>query len=157
MKIISHRGNINGAIPDRENRPSYIDCAINLGYDVEVDIRFINGQFWLGHDEPQYKIELSWMTDRKNKIWYHCKDISSAIILTELNDEYQFFCHFSDKYVLTSIGKLWVHDLDLNLGDTCIIPLLTIKDIDNYSGNKPFAICTDFVKLTDNKFNTKTN
>ena len=41
MKIISHRGNVRGAIPDRENRPSYIDCAIGNGYDVEIDLRII--------------------------------------------------------------------------------------------------------------------
>ena len=42
MKIISHRGNIRGAIPDKENRPSYIDCAIGSGYDVEIDLRMID-------------------------------------------------------------------------------------------------------------------
>ena len=41
MKIISHRGNINGIIPEKENRPSYIDSAIGCGYEVEVDIRYI--------------------------------------------------------------------------------------------------------------------
>ena len=65
MKIISHRGNVRGAIPDRENRPSYIDCAIGNGYDVEIDVRLIAGQLWLGHDEPQYKVEHSWLQPRK--------------------------------------------------------------------------------------------
>ena len=32
MIIISHRGNIRGPVPDKENRPSYIDCAIGNGY-----------------------------------------------------------------------------------------------------------------------------
>ena len=59
MKIISHRGNIRGAVPDKENRPSYIDCAIGSGYDVEIDLRMIDGELWLGHDEPQYRIEHS--------------------------------------------------------------------------------------------------
>ena len=48
MKIISHRGNIRGASPDKENRPSYIDCAIGSGYDVEIDLRMIDGELWLG-------------------------------------------------------------------------------------------------------------
>jgi len=39
MIIISHRGNINGPLVDKENRPSYIDSAIKLDYDVEVDLR----------------------------------------------------------------------------------------------------------------------
>ena len=81
MKIISHRGNINGPVPEKENRPSYIDSAIQLGYDVEVDLRIIDNDFWLGHDEPQYKVELPWMLLRKDKIWFHCKDINSALFL----------------------------------------------------------------------------
>ena len=57
MKLISHRGNIKGPNPYRENTPTYIDCAIGNGYDVEIDVRSIDGELWLGHDEPQYKIE----------------------------------------------------------------------------------------------------
>jgi len=55
MKIISHRGNVRGPIKDKENRPSYIDCALGNGYDVEIDLRVIGDELWLGHDEPQYK------------------------------------------------------------------------------------------------------
>ena len=44
MKIISHRGNVKGSIPDKENRPSYIDCEIGNGYDVELDIRSIDDE-----------------------------------------------------------------------------------------------------------------
>ena len=57
MKVISHRGNLRGPRPELENRPSYIDSAYQLGFDVEVDIRFVNGEFWLGHDELQYKVD----------------------------------------------------------------------------------------------------
>ena len=146
MKIISHRGNINGSIPDKENRPSYIDCAINLGYDVEVDIRFINNQFWLGHDGPQYKIELPWMLHRIGNIWFHCKDSFSATKLLSYSNDFLFFCHSNDDYVLTSINKLWIHDLTSKIDGNCIIPLLTLEQIKNYNNSKPFAVCTDYVK-----------
>jgi len=145
MKIISHRGNINGPVPEKENRPSYIDASIGLGYDVEVDLRFIDGEFWLGHDEPQYKINESWMEPRKEKIWYHCKDIESSLELIKINKGYKFFCHTKDDYVITSIGKLWVHDLLNKINEDCIIPLLGLSDIDNYKNNKPYAVCTDYV------------
>lgn len=144
MKIISHRGNIKGIVADKENRPSYIDCAIQLGYDVEVDIRFINNQFWLGHDEAEYKIEKTWMDLRKDKIWYHCKDLESAIQLTKFKC-FKFFCHSHDNYVITSTGHLWVHDLSRGIDDTCIIPLLDLDSIKKYKHLNPFAICTDYV------------
>jgi hypothetical protein len=145
MNIISHRGNINGPLPEKENRPSYIDCAIQLGYEVEVDIRYINNEFWLGHDKPQFKVEISWMKIRKNDIWYHCKDKLSSIKLLELNDGYKFFCHKSDDYVLTSTGHIWVHDIDSEINDKCIIPLISEYDILNYKDLNPAFICTDFV------------
>mgnify|MGYP000464708518 CR=1 FL=1 len=72
MKIISHRGNLRGIVVDKENRPSYIDSAIGCGYEVEVDIRYINNEFWLGHDYAKYEINLKWLTDRKDSLWIHC-------------------------------------------------------------------------------------
>ena len=57
MILISHRGNILGRKKQLENNPNYIDNTLKLGYDVEVDVWSIDKQFYLGHDEPQYKIE----------------------------------------------------------------------------------------------------
>jgi hypothetical protein len=47
MIYISHRGNIDGKKPHLENSPSYIDEAIELGYDVEVDLWFVDDKFML--------------------------------------------------------------------------------------------------------------
>lgn len=146
MIVISHRGNICGSVPEKENRPSYIDVAIQMGYEVEVDIRYINNEFWLGHDEPQYKIELSWIKLRKDKIWFHCKDQNSSIKFLELNDNFKYFCHKNDDYVLTSTGNIWVHDLNSYITEKCIIPLLGLSDIKNYKNSTPGFVCTDFVK-----------
>ena len=35
MKLISHRGNIRGPIPEKENRPSYIDCAQDRDWETK--------------------------------------------------------------------------------------------------------------------------
>ena len=147
MKIISHRGNINGPVAEKENRPSYIDSAIQLGYDVEVDLRIIDNDFWLGHDEPQYKIELSWMRLRKDNIWFHCKDINSALVLAKLDQGFQYFCHSQEPYVCTSHKYLWIHDLTGKINDKCIIPLISKEDIEKYNNDIPYGICTDFVNF----------
>ena len=52
MILISHRGNIDGKKPHLENQPDYIDEAIALGYDVEIDVWLIDGVLFLGHDAP---------------------------------------------------------------------------------------------------------
>ena len=56
MKLISHRGNVDGKYPQYENLPEYVDKALDLGYDVEVDLWIDNDGYYLGHDEPTYPI-----------------------------------------------------------------------------------------------------
>ena len=40
-----------------ENRPGHINKALWQGFDVEIDVWYIDDEFWLGHDIPHYKIE----------------------------------------------------------------------------------------------------
>ena len=42
MILIAHRGNISGIDDARENSPKYISEALNIGYDVEVDVWHCN-------------------------------------------------------------------------------------------------------------------
>ena len=146
MKIISHRGNVKGSIPDKENRPSYIDCAIGNGYDVEIDIRSIDDELWLGHDEPQYKIEHKWLQKRRKNLWIHCKNLQAAKECWE----YQAFCHSSDPYVYTSTGKIWLHDLfnpSMKIDDDVIIPLIEEADLYLLHNVRSYGVCTDYPSL----------
>jgi len=149
MKLISHRGNIIGPIPTRENSPSYIDTAISAGYEVEVDINYVNGNFYLGHDTPDYEISEKWITIRKDKLWFHCKNLEAATKISVLGDGYKFFCHNSDPFVLTSNKYVWVHDLNMRLDDRCIIPLLSDYNIKAYNGGIVHAVCTDYISLAE--------
>ena len=67
MKIISHRGNIDGVNTDTENDPNQIDKVIHMGYDVEIDLRIKDDRLFLGHDYLQYEINIEWLNKRKNK------------------------------------------------------------------------------------------
>lgn len=150
MKLISHRGNYNGILPDRENKPTYIDTMLSMNYDVEIDVRFIEGQFYLGHDTPDTFVSENWILARKNRLWFHCKDLYSAQQFYKMNCGIQYFCHTSDNYVLTSTGHIWVHDLNLKLDETCIIPLLDEKSITEHHTKNVYAICTDFISIYKN-------
>ena len=139
MIVISHRGNIRGPVPDKENRPSYIDCAIGNGYHVEIDIRSINGELWLGHDEPQYKVDHNWLDKRRHYLWLHCKNLEAAKECWA----YHSFCHTSDPFTYTSTGKIWLHDLTQKIDDNTIVPLIAKDDVLQPINGTPFAICTD--------------
>ena len=67
MKLIAHRGNINGPNKEKENKPEYIIEAINKGYYVEIDLWLIDDKLYLGHDNPQYVIEETFLSDIEKK------------------------------------------------------------------------------------------
>ena len=101
MKLISHRGNIDGKTL-LENQPSYIDDAIELGYDVEVDIWYIGDRVYLGHDLAQYQIDIHWLENRKSKLWIHCKNLNSLSVFSMYEAPFKYFWHQNDEYALTS-------------------------------------------------------
>lgn len=143
-----------GPNPERENTPSYIDTTISAGYEVEVDVNYINGKFYLGHDTPDYEITLNWMELRKGDIWFHCKNVESASELGKLYG-FKFFCHTSDAFVLTSTNHIWVHDLAMSLGTQCIIPLLSDEDIYDFKNDIVYGVCTDYISLAAFELNKK--
>lgn len=123
MKIISHRGNLNGSSKSSinlENNPEQIDKCINLGFDVEIDIWKINDQLFLGHDSPTYLIDHTWLEERNSKLWIHCKNINA---LQSLKNTFNCFGHNSDDYVLTSKQYIWVYpDKPLIKGCVAVLP-----------------------------------
>lgn len=135
MKIISHRGNLIGRIPEKENHPNYIDAAISSGYDVEIDIWFQDEKFYLGHDIPQYEIDISWIYDRANKLWVHTKNLE--VIPHLQNTGINWFWHETDMVTITSKGFLWCYpNLFVNNGVTVT---LDFQETPNYI----LGICTD--------------
>lgn len=145
-KIISHRGNIAKPIPERENKPSYIDAAIQLDYDVEVDLRLIDNKLWLGHDSPEVQVNENWLLERSSNLWVHCKNTQAANYLSLFPNKFQYFCHTKDPFVLTSTGKLWIDQLDQHMGYNAIIPLMSKNDIENYNHPPVSGYCTDHVQ-----------
>ena len=54
--LIAHRGNIKGPQKELENSPEYLLDALGKGYHAEVDVWLIEDEFFLGHDEPRYRV-----------------------------------------------------------------------------------------------------
>ena len=98
MYLISHRGNINSIEKNRENSPDYINEALKNGFDVEVDVRFENGKFFLGHDFNQFEIDKKFLLN--SKIWCHAKTNEALIALDQIKAHY--FWHQEDDYTITS-------------------------------------------------------
>lgn len=102
---ISHRGNIDGRIINEENSPEYILTALSRGYEVEIDVWFVNDSFYLGHDEPLYFVDEEFL--KNDKLWCHAKN-EEAFYKMLSNQKIHCFWHQTDDYTLTSKGIPWV-------------------------------------------------
>ena len=105
MKIISHRGNLEGRSIETENHPSQIIKAMGEGFDVEVDVWVENNKWFLGHDEPTYEIDFQFIFNYKNKLWVHAKNLNAVSELQ--HKSVNWFWHQEDYVTLTSKGNIW--------------------------------------------------
>ena len=144
MKFISHRGNLNGPKPNLENRPNYINEALNNGFDVEVDVFFVNKKFYLGHDKPQYKVSKKFLLNKK--LWCHAKNLEALDALKKTSAH--FFWHQNDDATLTSKGYLWTFPgKKLFKKSICVLP-----EIKSYKKINCYGVCSDFIHKYKIKF-----
>lgn len=142
MIYISHRGNLFGTDPSIENQPEQIDKCISLGYDVEIDVRYEYGSFYLGHDRPDTKISLEFLTNRSDNLWIHCKNVQSLSVLVDL-PELNIFWHNKDNYTLTSKQYIWAYpgnSIHNQSRAICVLP-----EIHNTPYNNFIGICSDYI------------
>jgi hypothetical protein len=141
MKLISHRGNINGIIESLENTPSYIDFAISKGYDVEIDIWYKNRILYLGHDNPEYNIDLKWLKNRITKLWVHCKNKEAINFFYKNKYEFNYFWHETDTITLTSQNYIWAYPGKQPIKNSIAVT----PEINNDILSECIGICSDFI------------
>ena len=140
--FISHRGNLIGKVPFKENTISYIQNALSKGYDVEIDIWIENEVLYLGHDGPERKVTLEWLNERKDKLWIHCKSLETLSFFKELNLSFNYFFHDNDDATLTSKGFIWVFP-----GKQPVYNSISVMpEIHNDDFSQCIGICSDSIQ-----------
>jgi hypothetical protein len=109
MKIISHRGNLFGSNPKTENTSKQISLAIETGFDVEIDLWVVNGNPYLGHDNPEHPTTIEFLNQNSPYLWIHCKNIEALTWIKNKNTNFNYFWHEKDKVTLTSLGIPWCY------------------------------------------------
>ena len=142
MFLISHRGNIEGKT-ELENHPDYINKALELGFDVEIDVWVVDNDILLGHDFPQYKIEISFL--KNEKLWCHAKNYDALNLMLE-NDIHCFW-HQEDTFTITSKGYIWQYPSITKYNNAIFLMPENFGEI-NISGVK--GICSDYIKIYKN-------
>jgi len=144
---IAHRGNINGP-SSMENHPDHIKYALTQGFDVEVDVRVIDGVLFLGHFEPQYEAPQEILTN--NHVWFHCKNIEALSYMTGNFgfDRINYFWHDVDDYTLTNKGHIWTSPgCELADRSIMVMPETYEEDWLDYTCKATcFGVCSDYVE-----------
>jgi hypothetical protein len=164
MKFIAHRGNMYGPNPEQENRPHYIVSVLNKGFDCEIDVRYIDGKWFLGHDTPDYEISLDFLLDNSDKLWIHCKNVaalSKLLGITETSEyrrsddvfsgngeaiggkypKLNIFWHQEEDFTLTSKGYIWTYPgKEITSSSIVVMPEWKMEELPKHA----FAVCSDY-------------
>lgn len=141
-KLIAHRGNISGPNPQNENKYSYIDTALSLGFDVEVDVWVVDNKIFFGHDKPTYNVNKNIIKEINYNGWFHCKNLEALEYFYNNFNEYNYFWHQSDDYVITSQGYIWTFPGKQH-GPLSIVLDFDKDAVSRY--NNVYGICSDYV------------
>lgn len=150
MKIISHRGNLDGPNSCKENHPDSILAALNQGFDCEIDVWHEDGKLFLGHDGPEYEYDIAkWMLERNSGLWIHCKDYLTLLELSyhfPRPNQFQMFFHNKDDYTLTSNGIIWTYP-GVYAAKNCVSVLEGLVDLEHVKllrSRRVMGVCTDY-------------
>ena len=142
MKLIAHRGLMEGPDANLENRPEQIELALSRGFDCEVDLWVVNADLYLGHDGPDYPIDKTFLN--KIGLWIHAKNLAALRWLTDTTGLY-YFWHESDQFTLTSNKFIWTYPgKELTQRSIAVLPELNDPELDNLPTNC-YGICSDYV------------
>lgn len=145
MIYIAHRGLFQGPSKELENHPGQIALAIEQGYNVEIDIRYIDGKLVLGHDYPEYEVDEYWL--RNDKLWIHCKNLEALYFFTKHPWKYNFFWHENDQYTLTSFGFIWTFPGKyLTDQSIMVVPEFYDATLECTQNVTCYGICSDYVE-----------
>ena len=85
--------------------PSIVVLFASLSPSCEIDVRYINGKWMLGHDNPDFEVPFEFL--EQTGLWIHAKNLEALYILSKTNLVY--FWHQEDDFTLTSNNYIWTY------------------------------------------------
>lgn len=142
MRFIAHRGNVKGPKPEWENKKSYIRQALQLGFDVEIDVSYIDGKLFLGHDEPGEEVSLEYLSS--SSLWVHAKTAATFAYLTGFS-EINTFLQSEEAIVVSSRQYLWNHSKCTDFTPRSVAVVLDYDKEFLSKYVKISGVCSDYV------------
>lgn len=141
MKLIAHRGLIEGPNKHLENQPAQVERSLARGYDCEIDLWVFDNRLYLGHDGPQYNITREFL--EQPGLWVHAKHLPALewLLDTELN----YFWHQEDYYTLTSHHWIWAYPgQPVTSRSVQVMPETADPSLNNIDWHA-HAVCSDWI------------
>lgn len=143
MIFIAHRGLTDGADSKLENRPEQILKSLDEGFHCEIDVRYIDGRWMLGHDNPDYEVNYEFL--EQYGLWIHAKNLDALYVLGA-NKKLNFFWHQNDDFTLTSQGEIWTFpEKPLTRDSIMLMPEWHDPNFERLNFNC-LGICSDYVR-----------
>ena len=144
MKLIAHRGLVNGPHKQFENQPYIVKTALEAGFDCEIDLWVVGDRLFLGHDEPMYNVTIEFL--QTDGLWIHAKSLNTLHWLTKNALGLNYFWHENDSYTITSKGYIWAYP-GKALTSNCVMVMPEWEDpkLERVKGIECFAVCSDYV------------
>lgn len=143
MKLIAHRGLLNGPDRNLENLPEQILHCLSRSIDCEIDVWLIDNKWMLGHDSPQYEIDINFI--KPPGLWIHAKNLDALYNLSLIPD-ICYFWHQEDDFTLTSTGFIWTYPgKPLTARSIAVLPEWHLDDLLHVKNLKCFGVCSDYV------------
>lgn len=141
MIVISHRGNQVGQVV--ENNPDKLPLD---KFVCEIDLWRVNTRLFLGHDKPEYEININWLRYWNPRLFIHAKNIEALLFLKEFKYAFGFW-HQEDDYALTIPDCRIIVYPGKALVPNGIVMKPELYSWDDVKSYNPFAIVTDYPDL----------
>jgi len=142
MIIIAHRGLLEGPNKELENSPEQIEKAIDENFNVEVDVRYVDREYYLGHDGPQYPVDVEWLTSIIPFAWFHCKNVEALLQLKKSGNPFHYFWHEEDTLTLTNKQFVWVYPGKQPIKNSISV----MPELFNDNVSLCIGVCSDYIK-----------
>ena len=143
MILIAHRGLVNGPDLSLENKPNTIQAALEQGFHCEIDVRYIDDKWFLGHDRPDYEVPYEFL--EQANLWIHAKNIDALYMLSS-DPKLNYFWHQEDSFTLTSKGYIWTYpEKPLTSKSIRVLPEWKDPGLTSVVESVSYGVCSDYV------------
>ena len=144
--LIAHRGLVDGPNKSLENKFSEIKRMVVGRQTCEIDVWFVHGTYFLGHDAPMESIDLAYILDYKDYLLIHAKNVeafsSFCFLRSHGGHDLHFFYHSNENVVFSSRGIVIPYP-----GETIYPGMMHMmpESATPKANYGPVAICSDYI------------